>query len=272
VYVHLDGRYRPHLDRHVPRAVSIAQGRDEAFALTATGQVWRWRTRAQQPGNGEILFAPREVPEVGQVRAIATLGTALLILHTDGSVARVSGGAVEELRGISSVIDLAGGDGHAFLLREDKVLLSLGASDRGQLGRTPVDATLPVTVEVLPTVDGVAAGGSHSLGLRGGLLYGWGDNRNGQIAAGGLSRSAIAVRIGGLPVVRTMAAGTTHSLAVDDRGAVWAWGDNRWGQLGAADVRAAASPIVVAGLEDIVDVAAGRTFSVARGRDGALWL
>lgn len=134
-------------------------------------------------------------------------------------------------------------------------------------------------------VRAVAAGGGHSLALKGdGTVVAWGDNDFGQsdvppglsnvaaIAAGDLHSVALhkdgTVSAWGnqswmlppdLSNVVAIAAGGSHSLALLGNGNVFGWGENVFGQL---------SP--PPGLADVVAIAAGGNHSAAVRSDGSV--
>ncbi|MDR2849165.1 MAG: hypothetical protein LBW77_01265, partial [Verrucomicrobiota bacterium] len=66
---------------------------------------------------------------------------------------------------------------------------------------------------------------------------------------------AAAILMAGTGMAADLAAGWTHSVAVQD-GRVWTWGDNAYGQLGRPDAGRALRPGRVEGVEGVVAVAA----------------
>ncbi|KAL1510651.1 hypothetical protein AB1Y20_006949 [Prymnesium parvum] len=76
------------------------------------------------------------------------------------------------------------------------------------------------------------------------LAFGW--NGHGQLGVGDCHERALPSPLRSLAAaavaVRSVACGSTHSLAVDVRGAAWAWGDNHHGQLGTGDRRPRLEP------------------------------
>ena len=107
-------------------------------------------------------------------------------------------------------------------------------------------------VQNLSGVFAIAAGGAHSLALKGnGLVscftlpsctvWAWGENSSGQLGDGTTNdRSTPAQVVSGEPPdiyqslsgVTAIAAGLDYSLAVKTDGTVRAWGNNEHGQLG----------------------------------------
>ena len=71
----------------------------------------------------------------------------------------------------------------------------------------------------------------------------------------------------------SVAAGNTHSLAVDDRNTVYSWGEGLMGQLGHGDTNTRCLPRKIEALlgVSIVQVAAGVALSVLRSNSGAVY-
>ena len=73
----------------------------------------------------------------------------------------------------------------------------------------------------------------------------------------------------------SVAAGNTHSLALDDQGRLWAWGSNVSGQLGDGTNTSHFTPILVSsatlGGAKWVSVAAGDSYTLALDDQGRLW-
>jgi uncharacterized repeat protein (TIGR01451 family) len=121
----------------------------------------------------------------------------------------------------------------------------------------------------------VAARGYHTLALRAdGTVWGWGDNRSGQIFDGTKDeRRNLPAPVAHLTDVTAVSAGTAFGLALKSDGSVWGWGDNTSGQLGNADVPAApkSAPVQVKALSSVRAIAAGGSHALALKTDGTLW-
>ncbi|SEU37220.1 Alpha-tubulin suppressor [Myxococcus fulvus] len=125
-------------------------------------------------------------------------------------------------------------------------------------------------------VDRAVAGGTyHSLFLqRNGEVYSWGQNLAGQLGTGSINNTPVAspTKPVGLPRIKAIAAGQTHSLALDMDGRVWAWGKNDFGQLGLGATGGLVTvPTRVSGLSSIQAISANGNFSLALGQDGRVW-
>jgi alpha-tubulin suppressor-like RCC1 family protein len=124
-------------------------------------------------------------------------------------------------------------------------------------------------------------------------IWAWGKNDHGQLGVGtaiAIGKSAYTpCRVANLPTVIDpygwlspvkqrnthytpvgLAAGTSHSLAVDSDGRVWAWGSNDSGQIGDGTGDERIEPVAL-GLDRINAVAAGESFSAAVNETGSVW-
>ncbi|WP_426748872.1 MopE-related protein [Myxococcus faecalis] len=121
----------------------------------------------------------------------------------------------------------------------------------------------------------VAAGAYHSLFLqKNGEVFAWGQNSVGQLGTGNTSTTPVAspTKPVGLPSIKAIVAGQTHSLALDMDGTVWAWGKNDFGQVGLGSTGGLVTvPTRVSGLSGIQAISANGNFSLALGQDGRVW-
>ncbi len=169
---------------------------------------------------------------------------------------------------------IAGGEGHTLVLKTDGSVWAWGENGKGQLGiGTTNDARTPYTTQI-SNVTAIAAGGSHSLALKSdGTIWGWGANAGGQLGDGTNTDATSPVQVKGFFLVRAVgiAAGESHSLAVDGNGEVWAWGQNDFGQLGDSTIVSRSTPVKVKQLNNVIQVAAGANHSLALKNDGSVW-
>jgi alpha-tubulin suppressor-like RCC1 family protein len=66
-----------------------------------------------------------------------------------------------------------------------------------------------------------------------GTVWGWGDNRQGELGDGTATNRFLPAQAQGLSGVAAIAIGLYHTLALKSDGTVWTWGNNYWGQLAA---------------------------------------
>ena len=138
---------------------------------------------------------------------------------------------------------VAAGGTHALALRSDGSLWAWGDNQDGAVGDgTLRDRLAPVLIDQPTTAatawTTVSAGLGHSLALRvDGTLWGWGDNRNGQLATAFIEfprvlspRQILAPEDGERWATPVAGEGSSQALRTD--GSLWAWGRNDVGQLG----------------------------------------
>ena len=120
---------------------------------------------------------------------------------------------------------------------------------------------------------GVSIGDFHTLALKtDGSLWGWGDNTWGQLGDGTLQTSR--ANIGTSPKqigtgFSSIAAGSSHSLALKSDASLWAWGFNAFGEVGDGTTDSSLAPKQIG--TEFSAVAVGVLHSLALKSDGSLW-
>jgi len=187
-----------------PPFVAVSAGVDQSLALDSTGDVWVWGG----PGDSarEICHDPAACPRIRAPRRIPV---------------------PPELR--MPVTAIAAGSDHALLLD------SAGRAWMCDL-RTSVQVPTPVGGNY-QQFRHIAAGVTHWLAIdTQGRPWAWGEGWDGKLGNGSSDDrdQPVPVSLPGLMrlPVQIVAAGQTHSLALDTDGQVWAWGGNTSGQLG----------------------------------------
>ncbi|PYI56209.1 invasin domain 3-containing protein [Paenibacillus flagellatus] len=186
-------------------------------------------------------------------------------------------------------VDSASAGFHVLALLDDGTVRAWGSNMTGQLGfggagMEPYNAGMPVYerdggggLTLLSDVAAVAAGAQFSLALKkDGTVWSWGMNWSKELGRDTPSwMDPVAGPVTGLPKIKQIAAGDTHSLALAEDGTVWAWGDNQTGAagIGSTSPDFIPNPVQVRRadgqmLADIDYVSAGMLFSVAVTTDG----
>jgi len=261
--------------------VAIAGGRYHAAALRYDGSVWAWGTNANgQLGDG--LSSSRQYAQQGKTGSSTTLYGVKQIavglyhtmaLGTNGQVhgtgyngyGQLGDGTVTgryyftaATTNNNGVFDLSCGTYHSVFAREvNSKPWATGYNAYGQLGdlgttnRSTIDG-----VNGAQYILAVAAGAYHGLALTGERwVRSWGYNFYGQLGNGesGSDKNqltAVAVQLAGgtsLSRVHSIAAGTSHSLALMDDARVMAWGYNGYGGLGDGSTAQRANPTYATG-------------------------
>jgi alpha-tubulin suppressor-like RCC1 family protein len=144
-------------------------------------------------------------------------------------------------------------------------ILCWGWNDYGQLGNgTNLGSAEPVAVVGLSSAAGSlavgGAGGRHFCALlESGGIKCWGANDYGQLGDNTFDSRNTAVYVSGvISGVRALSAGSWHTCALLDEGAVRCWGRNDSGQLGDGTIEHSSVPGFVTGLgSGVYDIAAG---------------
>jgi alpha-tubulin suppressor-like RCC1 family protein len=169
---------------------------------------------------------------------------------------------------------------HAVALKTDGTLWAWGRNSEGQLGDlTLLVRSSPVKVggtdkTNVATYTSASAGGTHTMAIqKDGSLWTWGDNTNGQLGNAAVSTTPVPTpaKIGSL-TYNSVAAGASHSMAIDTTGKLWAWGSNSSGQLGNNSSGGTVSaPVQITADSDWTIVSAGGAHTLAVRTNGTLW-
>jgi alpha-tubulin suppressor-like RCC1 family protein len=179
---------------------------------------------------------------------------------------------VANLTGVQAI---AAGNNHGLAVRSDGTVWTWGSNTLGQLGAETTStcsvyqyrcSRIPVRVRNLTGAVAVAGGGEFSLALRTDrTMWGWGDNGYGQLANGtttpfgGVSTPIKA----NLTDIVAIAAGNSHSLAVNSIGRLRAAGQNNLGQLGNGTFTDSANAVKVLTVSGVIAIGAGQYHSLA---------
>jgi alpha-tubulin suppressor-like RCC1 family protein len=151
-----------------------------------------------------------------------------------------------------------------------------GMNDRGQIGdnsttsrRTPVSVYTALSGQL----EYFSAGVGHSLGLRSGQVFSWGNNTGGELGDNTITQRTTPVAIsGGTKTFCSISAGSAYSMAIDLRGRVWGWGFNSTGQIGNNSVTSTRTPVSILGAnKTFCKIHAGDGNTMAIDLRGRLW-
>ena len=294
---------------------SIAAGGTHSLALLANGEIHAWGNNGTgQFGNDTQISSTVPVrvatdtvnwtrSEPGNAFTVALRSNGSLWAWGDNSFGQLGDASLvtprntpaEVAGGARNWLVSASGLSHTVAIRANGTLWAWGDNSSGQLGDAAIsDNTTPQLISVTQPASAandwsaVAAGDLHSLALKAdGTLWAFGENGAGQLGIG----TADAFKTLPTRVVTTnpgnfdrnwvaIAAGGTHSLALQADGTLWAWGDNGSGQLGdPLIVTGVNAPIQVVALtppspgynSSWVAISAGLGHSLALQADGTLW-
>jgi alpha-tubulin suppressor-like RCC1 family protein len=283
----------------------IASGLNHSLALDSDGAVWAWGQNGDgQLGDGGTEDANLPVQARGMTNsAVAVAGGYChsVAAKADGMVwtwgknnyGQLGTGDTDDTRdpvlvqGLTNAVAVAAGYFHSVVLLNNGTVWAWGDDSFNQLGDGNWETSLtPAQVPGLCNIVAICAAGNHNLALdTNGRVWVWGmndvyhpdilfnhSNVTGKFAnADADDTDGWPAMVGGLTNVISIAAGTSHSLALDSDGRLWAWGRNGSGQLGVGGYDDSDLPMQVLDVTNIVSIAAGSDASAALDGNGNLW-
>jgi alpha-tubulin suppressor-like RCC1 family protein len=262
-----DGRLTPYSTRAVrvrfPAGVTITSLAnpmpfDGGLGIDSKGQAWGWGLNAEGDLCNEGLIESR--PERIRLSGItlATGARTHSLFDSDGMVYACGSGDAGELGDGSTsphatptrVVGLPKGEKVTALtsswegsgaLLADGSYYDWGYNQAGQLGdHTTSDSARPVKLNLPAPVTHVFQGGSGKTNgqtiasLKGGAIYDWGANTDGQLGNGTTTSSDVPIKLdvpAGVSFTNVTTGGFA-TYAIDSTGRLWDWGSNSEGQLG----------------------------------------
>jgi alpha-tubulin suppressor-like RCC1 family protein len=250
---------------------AVAAGGYTSVALRGDGSLLEWGAdMSLTVGPDPWRLVPTPVAGLSDVQAVALASNFLepghaLALRGDGSVwawgwngdGQLGDGSVAAraapvpVAGLAGVTQVAAGERFSLARRSDDTLWGWGWTDNGQLPGTlqQLGHRTPQALAPAGPWSAIAAGHDFALGLRNGVVVGWGEGDRGQLGIDLPLPFNAPAPVTLLPLPATaIAAGAEHTLARTADGAVWAWGRNVEGQLGDGSSTQRNRPVRVNGL------------------------
>lgn len=271
----------------------VLVGDRHTLAIDANGKLWSWGDNsAGQLGDGTILDSsvPVSVTPDGN---LGTVWTKIAVSANNSAAINSSGhlyvwgsnyygqfangsttAGLSPVRVSGTWREVSLGEGHVLAINNAGALFAWGNNMNSQLGWAKVSSTQ--TTQLSPRQVGsatdwtsVAAGQYHSLGLRGAVLYGWGQNVLGQLGNGSNTDASAPVKIGSRSWTSIYVGGS--SSAGISAGKLYVWGNNDKGQLGDGGTQPSNAPKLFMGTLDFASVALSPTSIGAVTTGGRIW-
>ena len=181
------------------------------------------------------------------------------------------------------IVSVAPGENHTVVLMEDGSLWGVGESLYGELGRFGSDGIGKVRAFTrLKNMNGnnidsakvIAAGCNNTFYIdNDNALWATGFNYYGELGLGNTTNSPGFVKVPGAGIgdVKSVAAGSRHTVILKNDGSVWVSGYNFNGQLGLGDEGDVSSFTLVKDIDSAAAVAAGNYHTVILKDDGTVW-
>ncbi len=183
-----------------------------------------------------------------------------------------------------TIVAVAAGYSHTCVRDSDGKAYCWGHGTLGELGNnTTTNSPVPVAVSTTGVLNGkvlsaLSSGEGHSCGVAGGAAFCWGSNNVGQLGNNTTTNSPVPVAVNTATVLSgrqlvEVAAGSSHTCAVDEAGLAFCWGYNIVGQLGnnTTTNSLVAVPVVTTGVlsgKKLVQIGNGSNHSCAVASTG----
>ena len=176
--------------------------------------------------------------------------------------------------GVPNARQVCGNGSHSCALLDDGQIACWGWNIRGAIGSGVLGMhyTDAQPVPSLPLMSQVTCGAEHTCGRNAsGNAFCWGRNDQGQLGVGSRldTITPASVRMSGFALL-DIDAGTSHTCAVGNTGAVYCWGRGTEGQLGTGMLDNAPMPTEVPAITTAEQVSAASTHTCARLSGGSV--
>ncbi len=229
------------------KIAAISAGASHALAVDEDGNAWGWGDNSSgQLGTSVSATSTNRATKITSgILGVAAGARHSFLLTQAGSILAYGAddfGQRTEASGITSqVVSVASGENHGLAVDIDGRVWAWGANGAGQV---TADGTVSAKGSVrqlgissLTNVESVGAAAEHSLATtRDGKIFGWGQNRSGQLGNGVLTSTSpyasAAVLFGRTNTNNGtwISAGGYHSVVIADGAAAWSAGLNTSGE------------------------------------------
>lgn len=167
-----------------------------------------------------------------------------------------------------------GNTSHTVGVDDNGSLWTCGSNSDGQLGLGEDTSPVLTFTQILGTSNFYKASAGHDFTLaldKDGVVWGFGQNDDGQLGLGDNTKRTIPTRINFAIPVAMISTGNLHSLLLDQNGIVWSFGKNKFCQLGQKDSQSRNIPCKVPDLRDIVQISSGHYHNLLVSASGKVY-
>jgi alpha-tubulin suppressor-like RCC1 family protein len=187
-----------------------------------------------------------------------------LIIKSDGSLWEWTNSAAdtfEELfvKIMDDVVSASAGLSHSVAVKSDGSLWAWGVNRRGALGLGYSDYNTVYygsdPVKIMDNVSYASAGDDYTMVIKtDGSLWGWGNNRSGQLGIGNDREepycpsdhyTPVKIMDDVVFVSASVSGDTDHTMAIKKDGSLWVWGVNFWGNIGDGTTKNNYTPVKI---------------------------
>ena len=222
--------------------------------LANDGTVFSWGVNdSGECGQGStaVIEVPTRIPDLFNVVAVSAGFAHCMVLCANGSVyafgynrnGEVGNGTTEDVHvptkvHISEPIEYVKAGSNASFASSKSKAWVWGYNDEGRLGLSNVDKVLKPTrcapLEGIGKISQIVSGYTTLALTCNGHVYAFGQNDFGQLGQGHANKYVKGTihRVKNLPLIKEVATGYNHCIALARDGTVYTWGNNEYGQLG----------------------------------------
>lgn len=225
-----------------PSPVYTSQANERKFNFVP-GKKGTYSIKLSVKQNGENFSKTLDVNVLKDCKNVATTPKSKKMLGTGwngfgqlGDSTNVDKFKYTIIKDTSNWTSIASGHGNHFIATDyDGSIWSWGLNVNGQLGIGLIGSTINIPKQIGNQKNWLltSVNANHSFAVKNdGSLWGWGENKYGELATSNFGNQNFPTRIGDLNKWKYVSAGVHSLYAIQEDGSLWVCGRNHLGQLG----------------------------------------